>query len=178
VPLNVSPLTVPEPDTEVTVPAFAVAPAAIPSNLVLSAALIEPAAEVVAAEIEITGAAPPLEAIGAVPVTPVTVPVFPVRVTPLAITAPATDIEVPVAAGAKKKEALFRSLNSSALTSPAEAVNPFSVLIRPFSAVISTVSCTVTTPVFAVRVVFRVGVVPAEEIETSISTVGPVDQLS
>ena len=48
---------------------------AIPSNLVLSAALILPATLAVAAEIEITGAAPPLEAIGAVPVTPVTVPV-------------------------------------------------------------------------------------------------------
>ena len=83
VPLNVSPLTVPEPDTEVTVPELAVAPVAIPFNLVLSAALIEPAAEVVAAEIEITGAAPPLEAIGAVPVTPVTVPVF--AVAPVAI---------------------------------------------------------------------------------------------
>ena len=45
-----------------------------PSNLVLSAALILPAALVVAAEIEMTGAFPPDETIGAVPVTPVTVP--------------------------------------------------------------------------------------------------------
>jgi hypothetical protein len=70
-------------DTEVTVPAFAVAPVAIPSSLVLSAALIEPAAEVVAADIEIAGAVPPLETIGAVPVTPVTVPAF--AVAPVAI---------------------------------------------------------------------------------------------
>ena len=47
---------------------------AIPSNFVLSAALILPAALVVAAEIEMAGAAPPLEMIGAVPVTLVTVP--------------------------------------------------------------------------------------------------------
>ena len=47
----------------------------IASNLVLSVALILPATLAVAAEIEITGAAPPVEAIGAVPVTPVTVPV-------------------------------------------------------------------------------------------------------
>ena len=46
----------------------------IASSFVLSAALILPDALVVAAEIEITGAVPPLDAIGAVPVTPVTVP--------------------------------------------------------------------------------------------------------
>ena len=44
------------------------------SSLVLSAELMLPADEVVAAEIEITGADPPLDAMGAVPVTPVTVP--------------------------------------------------------------------------------------------------------
>ena len=62
-------------DADVTVPVFAVAPEAIPSNLSLSAELIEPAVLVVAAEIEIAGAVPPDETIGAVPVTPVTVPV-------------------------------------------------------------------------------------------------------
>ena len=45
------------------------------SNSALSAALILPAVLVVAAEIEITGAVPPLDTIGEVPVTPVTVPV-------------------------------------------------------------------------------------------------------
>ena len=53
---------------------LAVAPAAIPSNFVLSAALIDPAVDVVAALIDIAGAVPPLLTIGAVPVTPVTVP--------------------------------------------------------------------------------------------------------
>ena len=43
-------------------------------SFVLSAALILPAALVVAAEIEMAGALPPDETIGAVPVTPVTVP--------------------------------------------------------------------------------------------------------
>ena len=46
----------------------------MPSSFVLSAALILPAAEVVAALMLITGAVPPDETIGAVPVTPVTVP--------------------------------------------------------------------------------------------------------
>lgn len=53
---------------------FTSAPVAMPSSLVLSAELIEPAALIVAAEIEIAGAAPPLETIGAVPVTAVTLP--------------------------------------------------------------------------------------------------------
>lgn len=52
------------------------APAAIPSNLVLSALLMLPAAAVVAALIDIAGAVPPELMIGAVPVTPVTVPVL------------------------------------------------------------------------------------------------------
>ena len=47
----------------------------IASSLVLSAALILPAALVVAAEIEMAGALPPDDTMGAVPVTPVTVPV-------------------------------------------------------------------------------------------------------
>ena len=42
----------------------------------MSAALILPAAPVVAAVIEIAGAVPPLLTIGAVPVTPVTVPIL------------------------------------------------------------------------------------------------------
>jgi hypothetical protein len=50
----------------------------------LSAELILPAALVVAALIEIAGAVPPELTIGAVPVTPVTVPVLPVNVIPLA----------------------------------------------------------------------------------------------
>ena len=45
------------------------------SNSALSAALMLPATLAVAAVIEITGAVPPLDTIGAVPVTPVTVPV-------------------------------------------------------------------------------------------------------
>ena len=44
------------------------------SSFVLSAALILPAVEVVAAEIEMAGALPPDAIMGAVPVTPVTVP--------------------------------------------------------------------------------------------------------
>ena len=47
----------------------------IASSLVLSAALILPAALVVAAKIEMAGALPPDDTMGAVPVTPVTVPV-------------------------------------------------------------------------------------------------------
>ena len=58
--------------TLVTVPALAVAPVAIPSNFVLSAADIEPAALVVAALILIAGVAPPVDTIGSVPVTLVT----------------------------------------------------------------------------------------------------------
>ena len=46
----------------------------IPSNFVLSLADIEPAADVVAAEMLIAGVLPPEETIGAVPVTPVTDP--------------------------------------------------------------------------------------------------------
>jgi len=42
--------------------------------LVLSAALIEPAALVVAAEIDIAGVLPPVDEIGVVPVTEVTPP--------------------------------------------------------------------------------------------------------
>ena len=57
--------------------------------MVLSAALIEPAAEVEAAAIEMTGAAPPLLAIGAVPVTPVTVAPVP---TPSSFTLSADDM--------------------------------------------------------------------------------------
>ena len=49
----------------------------IPSNFVLSAELIEPAADVVAAEILIAGVAPPEETIGVVPVTEVTPPAEP-----------------------------------------------------------------------------------------------------
>ena len=45
------------------------------SNLVLSVALMLPAVLVVAAEIEMAGLFPPDETIGAVPETPVTVPV-------------------------------------------------------------------------------------------------------
>ena len=48
--------------------------AAMPSSLVLSAALMLPALLVEAAEIEMAGVFPPDETIGAVPVTPVTVP--------------------------------------------------------------------------------------------------------
>lgn len=50
------------------------APAAIPSSFALSADDIDPAALVEAAAIEITGVAPPVDAIGAEPVTPMTVP--------------------------------------------------------------------------------------------------------
>jgi hypothetical protein len=76
VPVRVMPLTVPVPPTEVTVPVLAVAPVATPSNFVLSAALILPAALVVASLMDMAGAVPPELTIGAVPVTPVTVPVF------------------------------------------------------------------------------------------------------
>ena len=51
---------------------FTSAPAAMPSSLVLSALLIEPAAEVVAALILMAGVVPPDETMGAVPVTLVT----------------------------------------------------------------------------------------------------------
>ena len=44
------------------------------SSFVLSAALMLPGKLVVAAEIEIAGLTPPDETIGAVPITPVTVP--------------------------------------------------------------------------------------------------------
>jgi len=54
-----------------------VAEASIPSNFVLSAELIEPAADVVAAEILIAGVDPPDELIGAEPVTEVTPPAEP-----------------------------------------------------------------------------------------------------
>ena len=69
-------LPVPEPVTSpvrvmVWLPVFV---PVIASSLVLSAALILPAVLVVAAEIEMAGALPPDETIGAVPVTPVTVP--------------------------------------------------------------------------------------------------------
>ena len=47
VPVSVNPLTVPVPPTEVTVPVLA--PVAIPSSLVLSAEVITPASDVVAA---------------------------------------------------------------------------------------------------------------------------------
>jgi len=47
----------------------------IASSFVLSVALMLPAALVVEAAIEITGAVPPVETMGRVPVTPVTVPV-------------------------------------------------------------------------------------------------------
>ena len=53
---------------------FTSAPVAMPSNFVLSAEDIEPAALTVDAVMEIAGLAPPLETIGAVPVTAVTVP--------------------------------------------------------------------------------------------------------
>ena len=76
-------------DAEVTVPVFAVAPVAIPSNFVLSAELILPAALVVAALIEIAGAVPPDETIGAVPLTAVTVPVAGVAHDKLPAVAPA-----------------------------------------------------------------------------------------
>ena len=52
----------------------AVAFVSTPSSFVLSAELIEPAALVVAAEIPIAGVVPPLEVIGDVPLTSVTVP--------------------------------------------------------------------------------------------------------
>ena len=48
---------------------FTSAPAAIPSSLVLSAALIEPATVVVAAVMLMAGVVPPDDTIGAVPVT-------------------------------------------------------------------------------------------------------------
>ena len=57
-----------------------VAPLATPSSLVLSAADIEPAAEVVAAVMPIAGAVPPVDVMGAVPVTSVTVPVVVISV--------------------------------------------------------------------------------------------------
>ena len=56
---------------------------AIPSNLVLSAELMLPAADVVASLIEMAGAVPPELTIGAVPVTAVTVPVFVVYPNPV-----------------------------------------------------------------------------------------------
>jgi hypothetical protein len=56
------------------VPVTALTIVAAPSNLALSAALIEPAVVLVAGLILSTGAEPPDETIGAVPVTPVTVP--------------------------------------------------------------------------------------------------------
>jgi hypothetical protein len=56
------------------VPVTALTIVAAPSSFALSAALIEPAAPEVAGVIEIAGAEPPLETMGAVPVTPVTVP--------------------------------------------------------------------------------------------------------
>tara|TARA_R110000782_G_scaffold21820_5_gene58341 strand:- start:5632 stop:6072 length:441 start_codon:yes stop_codon:yes gene_type:complete len=46
----------------------------MPSSFVLSAELIDPAALIVEAVIEIAGVAPPLETMGAVPVTAVTLP--------------------------------------------------------------------------------------------------------
>ena len=52
----------------------AVAPAAIPSSFVLSAALIEPGADVVAAAIATVRVAVPVTLIGAVPATDVTTP--------------------------------------------------------------------------------------------------------
>ena len=58
---------------------------AMPSNLVLSAADILPGKLVVAALMDITGEVPPELAMGAVPVTPVTVPVF--EVYPLGLVA-------------------------------------------------------------------------------------------
>lgn len=82
---------------------FTSAPAAMPSNFVLSEADIEPAADVVAAVILIAGFVPPLETIGAVPVTDAT-PVLPVAaivtasVPALAVNvmfAPATSVNVP-----------------------------------------------------------------------------------
>jgi hypothetical protein len=63
---------------------FAVAPVAIPSSLVLSAADIAPAADTVALEIETEGVLVPVATwIGATPVTLVTVPVL--AVAPLAM---------------------------------------------------------------------------------------------
>jgi hypothetical protein len=54
--------------------ALAVAPVATPASLVKSVRLIEPAAEPDAGVIEIAGAVPPDETIGAVPVTDKTLP--------------------------------------------------------------------------------------------------------
>ena len=48
------------------------APAAMPSSLVLSAALIAPGADVLAARMLSIGVLPPLETIGAVPLTELT----------------------------------------------------------------------------------------------------------
>ena len=62
---------------------------AMPSNFVLSAALMLPAVLEDAAEIEMTGAVPPDDTIGAVPVTPVTVP-FPVPAPMVALKAGAS----------------------------------------------------------------------------------------
>jgi hypothetical protein len=64
------------------VPVTALTIVAAPSSFALSAALIEPAAPEVAGVIEIAGADPPLETMGAVPVTPVTVPPPPPPPTP------------------------------------------------------------------------------------------------
>ena len=47
-------------------------PALKPSNLILSAELIDPESETVASVIDIAGVSPPLDTIGAVPVTVVT----------------------------------------------------------------------------------------------------------
>tara|TARA_R110000868_G_scaffold105298_2_gene289608 strand:+ start:954 stop:1208 length:255 start_codon:yes stop_codon:yes gene_type:complete len=68
--------------------------------LVLSAELILPATDVVAAVIEIAGAAPPDDTIGAVPVTPVTVPteIDPPRLVlvPLIVIAELVKLEFPI----------------------------------------------------------------------------------
>ena len=72
----VAKLPVPEPVTS-PVRVMVWLPVLVPviaSSLDLSSALMLPAALVVAAEIEMAGVVPPLDAMGAVPVTPVTVP--------------------------------------------------------------------------------------------------------
>ena len=84
-------LPVPEPVTSpvrvmVWLPVFVPVMA---SNLILSAALMLPAVLEDAAEIEMTGAVPPDDTIGAVPVTPVTVP-FPVPAPMVALKAGAS----------------------------------------------------------------------------------------